>query len=231
MLGREVGQVNEGWAFECITRGQLFENPDSTQNAPGAGVGVALGVGSYCAYDPEQATAPVTVCNAPTSASTALYDPLNLSSVYPNLLSGIGNVAKVTVGPTGTTWNGQNVTETLSSGGTNTCPSGFPTVCSGSVVFTIGAGYQPAVIEGSNIVDVGPLLVGTTNVFFDQYAVTSNQSLLDYYKGGSSCQITCSQQYFNACTTQQQLLNHTFTYTFTKSTMNRTKVTLVTVSE
>lgn len=179
-------------------------------------------------FGPQQ---PVQVCNAPNTASTALYDPLNLSSVYPNLLSGIGNVAKVTVGPSGTTWNGQDVTETVTSGGTNTCPSGFPTVCSGSTVFTIGEGYQPAVKEGTNTVDVGPLLVGTTNVFFDQYSVTSNQSLLDYYNGGSSCQITCSQQYFNACTTQGQLLDHTFTYTFTKSTINGTKVTLVTVSE
>jgi hypothetical protein len=98
-------------------------------------------------------------------------------------------------------------------------------------VFTIGAGYQPAVKEGSNTVPVGPLLVGTANAFFDQYSVTSNQSLLDYYGGGSSCQVTCSQQYYNSCATRGLLLDHTFTYTFTKSTISGTKVTLVTVSE
>ena len=86
-------------------------------------------------------------------------------------------------------------------------------------------------MEGNNEVNVGPLLVGTTNEFFDQYASTSNESLLDYYGGGNTCQQTCSQQYYNTCTHPQKILDHTFTYTFTKSTISGTKVTLVTVSE
>jgi len=205
--------------------------------APGATPQLASGtvpVSGFrqCSTLPEQSQGGTNVCKVPTSAATSLTDPLSLSSVYPNLLSGIGNVARVTVSPTGTSWDGQSVTEAASTGGTNTCPSGFPTnVCSGNTTFTIGAGYQPAVKEGTNTVDVGPLLVGTTNEFFDQYSVTSSESLLDANGGGSSCQITCSQQYFNACTTPQQLGDHTFTYTFTKSTISGTKVTLVTVSE
>lgn len=89
--------------------------------------------------------------------------------------------------------------------------------------------YQPAVKEGNHVVNVGPLLVGATNEFFDQYSATSNYSLLDYYGGGTQCVQTCSQQYKNAC--GQQILTHTFTYTFTKSTISVTNVTLVTVSE
>lgn len=165
----------------------------------------------------------------PTSASTSLTDTLSLTQVYPNLLSGIGNVARVTVGPSTTNWNGENITETVSSvTGTNTCPAGLPNACSGSTTFTIGAGYQPAVKEGTNVVAVGPLLVGTTNEFFDQYSVTSNQSLLDQYGGGNSCARKCSQQYYCG---KSQILNHTLTYTFTKSTISGTKVTLVTVAE
>ncbi|HUD67276.1 MAG TPA: hypothetical protein VMQ17_22020 [Candidatus Sulfotelmatobacter sp.] len=187
---------------------------------------------SSCPQSQPEPSADTNVCNNPSTASSILKDPLNLSSVYPNLLSGIGNVAAVTVGPSGTTWNGQSVTETVTTGGTNTCPSGFPTnVCSGGTTFIVGQGYQPVVKEGSNTVPVGPLLVGTPNEFFDQYSVTSNVSLLDQYGGGNSCQISCSQTYSNSCTTPQPILNHTFTYTFTKSTISGTKVTLVTVSE
>jgi len=94
--------------------------------------------------------------------------------------------------------------------------------------FTIGQGYQPAVTEGTKVVPVGPLLVGTHNEFFDQYSVTSNFSWLDYYGAGNSCAQTCSQQYNCG---QGQILNHTFIYSFTKSHISGTKVTLVTVAE
>lgn len=97
----------------------------------------------------------ITVCNEPNSASTSLVDPLNLSSVFPNLLSGIGNAAKVIVGPSGTIWNGQTITEVVTPGATNTCSAKFPQ-CSGSTTFTIDEGYQPCVKEGNNCVDVGP---------------------------------------------------------------------------
>ena len=137
-----------------------------------------------------------TVKACPATASTVLTDPLNLASVYPGLLSGIGNVARVTVGPSGTTWDGQSLTETVSLvSGTNTCPTGLPNACVGSATFQVGASYQPAVKEGNNVVNVDPLLVGTTNEFFDEYAETSNYSLLDYYGGGTQCVQTCSQQY------------------------------------
>ncbi len=141
-----------------------------------------------------------------------------------------GNVARVTVGPSGTNWNGQHVTEIVSSV-SGTCPGSFPNACSGSTTFQIGAGYQPSVPEGSKTVPVGPLLVATENEFFDQYSSTSTASLLDYYGGGSTCAQTWSQQYKNACSGGQQILSHTFIYTFTKSTINGPPVTLVTVSE
>ncbi len=165
----------------------------------------------------------------PDSASTTLTEALNLTSVYPNLLSGIGGVARVTVGPSSSTWNGQVVTETVSLG-SNTCPApSFPIACSGSATFVIGASYQPSVKEGNSVVSVGPILVAATNQFFDQYSITSNVSLLDQYGGGTQCVQSCSQQYKNAC--GHQILNHTFTYTFTKSTISGTKVTLVTMTE
>ena len=70
---------------------------------------------------------PVRPC--PTSASTALTDPLDVSLVYPTFLTGIGNVARVTVGPAGTTWDGETVTEAIGLvSGSNSCPSGFPNV-------------------------------------------------------------------------------------------------------
>src|SRR4029077_6487991 len=51
-----------------------------------------------------------------------------------------------------------------------------PNACFGSTSFQIGASYQPTIKEGSNLVSVGPLLVATTNQFFDQYSATSSVS-------------------------------------------------------
>ncbi len=167
--------------------------------------------------------------SCPTSASPAWTDPLALNLVYPHLLTGIGNVARVSVSPSGTVWNGQTVSENVMLvSGSNSCPAGFPVVCSGDTTFEIGAGYQPAVLEGGTVVPVGPLLVGTTNEFFDQHTVTSSQSLLNATGGGNTCSQKCSELYINECS-QVILLSYFYTYTFTKSTISGTPVTLVTV--
>lgn len=179
----------------------------------------------------------ITICPGPvpTSASTELTDPLSLSLVFPNGLTGIGDVARVTVGPSGTTWDGQNITETVALA-SSTCPAAFQ-ACSGSTTFTIGLGYQPSTCtawSGGNCTTytpVGPLLVATTNEFFDQYTYSADQSVLDYYGGGSSCEQTCTQTYFSVCTPPLPIFTHSFTRTLTKSTIHGTKVTLVTVSE
>jgi hypothetical protein len=166
----------------------------------------------------------VNVCPLPTSESTQLQGILPgypIVTEFNQTLSDSG----------GHSFDSHEVEEMPGGQGTNTCPSGLPNACTGSTTFQIGVGYQPAVMEGNAKVDVGPLLVGTPNEFFDQYSVTSNQSLLDQFGGGNNCRQTCSQQYFNTCTPQGQILDHTFTYTFTKSTISGTKVTLVTVSE
>ncbi len=49
----------------------------------------------------------------PTGASTALTDPLGLNLIYPQypILSGIGNVARVKVIPSGTNWDDRSATE------------------------------------------------------------------------------------------------------------------------
>jgi hypothetical protein len=167
--------------------------------------------------------------SCPTSASPAWTDPLALSLVYPHLLTGIGNVARVTVSPGGTVWNGQTVSENVMLvSGSNSCPASFPNVCSGDSNFEIGAGYQPAILEGGTVVPVGPLLVSTTNEFFDQHTVTWSQSLLNSTGGGNTCSQKCSELYTNECS-QIILLNYFYTYTFTKSTISGTPVTLVTV--
>ncbi len=180
-------------------------------------------------YHEVQLNAPVQVSNCPNTASTSLTDPLNETLVYPTLLTGTGNVARVAVAPSGANWDGLNIIEAVSGPVTNTCPATFPHACSGNSTFTIAEGYQPVVTENNVLVPVGPLLVGTHNEFFDQYTATSVFSLLDVSGGGSSCAQTCSQQYTNAC--GQQILTHTFTMTFTKSTINGTNVTLVSVTD
>jgi hypothetical protein len=173
----------------------------------------------------------VTTQGCPSSASTSLTDTLSLSSVFPNLLTGIGNVARVTVGPTSSNWNGLPIEELISDGPSNTC--GVDICLLGSEqasLFTIGSGYQPAVVEGGSVVDVGPLLVGTTDEFFDQYTIVSPQDFLGQ-KGLNSCAAACSQQYVNVC--GQTIFSHNFTFTLTHSTMgaSNTPVTLVTASE
>jgi len=206
------------------------------KNAYGAGQGstngyasgwVTVGNAGYCTVVPVQVQVPIYV-DCPGSASTTLVQPLGLNQVFPNLLTGIGNVARVTVSPSEVNWNGQEVTEVVSQQ-SSTCPSKFP-ACSGNTVFIIGEGYQPAVTENGTYVPVGVYLVATTNEFFDQYSVWSNYSLLDYYGGGNQCTETCSQQYYDWCNVLP-IMSHTYTYTFQKSIISGTKVTNVTVSE
>jgi hypothetical protein len=178
-----------------------------------------------CRPQTYEGQAPTNVC--PTSASAAWTDPLNLSLLFPTLLSGIGNVARVTVGPATSNLDGQTVTESVSQS-SNTCPSVVPNACVGGSTFIVGLGYQPNVCTAWNgstcttRTNVGPLLVATHNQFFDQNTAVSPQSFLS----SGQCTQTCSQQYY--CGTQK-FSDRTFTYNFQKSTMNGTTVTLVTL--
>jgi len=178
-----------------------------------------------CPLSQPEPSAGVNVC--PSSASAAWTDPLSLSLLFPTLLTGIGDVSRVTVAPGASNWDGGIVTETVSQN-SNNCPSGVSNACVGSSTFIIGAGYQPSVCtawSGANCTahtNVGPLLVATHNQFFDQHTMVSAQSVLS----SGSCTQTCSQQYY--CD-QQQILGHTFTYSFQESTMSGRIVTLVTL--
>jgi hypothetical protein len=181
--------------------------------------------GGSCPQTQPEPSAGTNVC--PSSASAAWTDPLSLSLLFPTLLTGIGNVSRVTVAPGTASWDGGIVTETVSQS-SNNCPSGVPIACVGSSTFTIGAGYQSNVCtawNGANCTahtNVGALLVGTHNEFFDQHTAVSAQSFLS----SGSCTQTCSQQYY--CE-QQKILDNTFTYSFQESTMSGRTVTLVTL--
>jgi hypothetical protein len=73
----------------------------------------------------------------------------------------------------------------------------------------------------------GTLLAATPNAFWDEHAIASSSSLLDYY-GATSCKIVCNQQY--SCNSTQ-LGAFTLTFNFTKGTINGTPVTNVTVTK
>ncbi len=170
---------------------------------------------------------PVTVTPCPTSASATFVDPLPLSLIFPSDLTGIGDVSQVSVAPSTTNFDGLSITETVSQT-SNSCPAAVSNACVGSSTFVIGNSYQPSVCSawsGATCTahsNVGPLLVGTQDLFYDQHTDVAPQSLLS----SGSCTQTCSQQYY--CGTQQ-ILNHSFTYTFQKSTMSGQAVTLVTL--
>ena len=107
----------------------------------------------------------------------------------------------MSVAPSTTNFDGQSITETVSQT-SNSCPAAVPNACVGTSTFVIGNSYQPSVCSawsGATCThnNVGPLLVGTQDLFYDQHADVVSQSFLS----SGSCTQASSQQYYCGDTT------------------------------
>jgi hypothetical protein len=117
-----------------------------------------------------------TVIACPSSVSLVTVKNASLSSNYPPYRTGIGGFAEMSVGTVGsTTYNGLQLTETLTQDAATTCPAkllsepAFSSVCSGSSTFTVGS-------NGGTQFDVS--LGQINDAFWDQKAEDANPSCL-----------------------------------------------------
>ena len=163
---------------------------------------------------PETVHATVWVC--PTSVTLSTSTPISLSSQFPTLKTGIGIIAAMQVNPISSNWNGTQVSESISQV-SNTCPSSFGALCSGSDTFTVGAGATA----------FGGSLPATQNIFYDQHNTVSSTSKLDD-EGQTSCAAVCKQTYY--CN-RQVIGTFKITRTFSKGTIQNTPVTNLSVTK
>lgn len=154
------------------------------------------------------ATCPTTVT---LSSSAAIKLAAGLQNNFPTYKTGFGIMATMQVGPGNT--NGALVTENVSNGATNTCPTGVAAACSGNSTFTVGP-TSVGTYYGNSIPGAG------SNQFQDEHIVYSSGDVLASYGATYSCTQTCSQIY-SACS--KQVGSFTITRKYTHSSISGTR--------
>jgi hypothetical protein len=189
--------------------------------------GIALGSTSIygevfdeygCNYSP---SVPVTVKGCPSTLTRVSSLPQPLAPYVPKYLTGIGIIAEMQVGPSGTNANGVQITESVSQL-SNTCPANFGAQCTGSDTFTVGTNDN-----GNDTVD-GASTRAIQNVFYDNHVVYGPSNYLAA-AGITSCASTCQQVY--TCGGHQVGPTFTITRSYTKGTVGSTAVTNVTTTK
>jgi hypothetical protein len=143
---------------------------------------------------------------------------LNLSYGFPTYYTGIGIITTMQVG---TGMNGAAVTESISNGSTNTCPTGFINACAGGITFTVGptsGGYSFGAPYSGN----------GNNQFEGEHAYVNGSDVLSGQSADYSCTQTCAQTY-SAC--NKPIGNFTLTWAFLHDSISGTPVTRVTVTK
>ena len=151
----------------------------------------------------------------------------SLCLYVPALLTGIGAVATMTVGPSSGTFNGVLLTETLSTL-SNSCPTGkgwpWPTPCTGKTpTFAVGLAGQP----GDYGFQFGSPLPALNNTFYDGHFLDNPYNLLSW-SGANSCTIVCTQTY--SCG-GIPIASFTVTYDLQPSSVGSSAITKVIVSK
>lgn len=168
------------------------------------------------------ATQTITVQACPTTLTRVQSSAEPLAPLVPNLLTGVGIIAQMQVGPTSTDWDFTPIAESLSLS-SNSCPANFgSSLCVGGSPFTVGQNDG-----GATSLDGLPT-PAIQNSFYDNHTLTSGQDLLTS-ANISSCSFTCSQTY----TCQGKQIGPTFSITFsmTKGTVGNATVTNVTTTK
>lgn len=148
------------------------------------------------------------------------------SGLASGYLSGYGSLVKMRVHPDARTWNGTQITESLTNTSSN-CPTGLtqPGPCTGNSVFTVGAASGRSALL--------PVQPGLRNRFYDFH--TSRSRTISFLHdstrnptGMDSCQTVCEQQY--SCN-GSVIGRHTITRTFRKGVHDGRNVTIINVTK
>jgi hypothetical protein len=173
-------------------------------------------------------SAPVTVQACPTSVTLNSITPLSLQNSstqsFPTWESGVGILTAMQVSPAtrsdGSNWNGTVITENVVLDNINTCPSNIPVNNVSGGTFTVGGG------QGTHYGVAAP---ATNDVYWDWHVRGSTTSWLNAPGvTQSSCTQAYSQSYFCDGT---QIGSFYIVYSFSRSTINGTPVTLVSVTK
>jgi hypothetical protein len=131
-----------------------------------------------------------------------------------------------TNGPDARTWDGVQITESVTSRSTTTCPASLTSApCAGHSTFTIGGQSG-----GSGVIAVQPAM---HNRFYD-FHTTRSQSLSFLHDatrnpaGLNACRVVCGQEY--SCG-GNVIGRHTITRNFRKGTYGGQNVTLIDVTK
>jgi hypothetical protein len=182
------------------------------------------GVSKYCS--PRQATphTPTTVNPCPTSLSVDQIFPKSLPDYdHPTWLTGVGALARMKAGPTGTDYTGAALIETVTPT-YNNCPSNIAQYTSFP---TIRAGDTPAFIVGSSAFWEDTSYQSVSNDFYDSHKNLVNINVLGL-TDVSSCVARATQTY--SCN-GSLVGTFTLTNTYTKGTLNGTAVTNVSTTK
>lgn len=174
-------------------------------------------------------------CPTTISLSSQTAAQLDAGNVSGGILTGIGMIAILTVGPgSPASYNGAAVKETITNGPV-LCTNPPSTsqiisqglVCVGNSTFTVGPGSY-AIFYGTD----SP--VTANGQFWDKHGTITGYDVLGGQSANFSCQISCIQSY-SACNKPLQTNNgtnsYTLTFTFNHSSIGGTPVTVVSAGE
>jgi hypothetical protein len=161
---------------------------------------------------------PANVVPCPTSVSVtsqSLFSLPNSTLPTPPTLTGIGEVAMMSVSGSAGPYTNARITESVSPVGGTCNPQWQTKACQGSSTFTVGNGETMW----------GTIFLSNTNVFYDNHGLTSSNNVLG---GTGSCTITCSQTYYCGGNSIGQF---TINFSLDNGTVGSTAVTEVTAGK
>jgi hypothetical protein len=167
---------------------------------------------------------PVPLCPVTTGVDDVT--DLTPAGLQAGFLSAYGIIARMRVLPDRTTWDGRQITESLTQT-SNTCPAELtrPGPCNGSSTFTVGAASG-----GSGVIPQQPAM---RNRFYD-FHTSRSRSISFLHDAGrnpagiNACEVVCRQEY--SCN-NMVIGAHMITRRFRKGSFNGRNVTIIDVSK
>jgi hypothetical protein len=165
---------------------------------------------------------PPAVVPCPTTLTHTKSLPQPLAPLVPGILTGVGIIAVMAVGPSTQNFDGAILTETWGAPKSNSCPASFGDPCAGS-----GGTFMVGLADGNGTVDGQPT-PATQNVFYDNHTTVSTGDLLTQ-ANLTSCSATCTQTF--SCGGKPLGGSFTVTRSFTEGVVGPSAVTNVNVTK
>ncbi len=137
---------------------------------------------------------------------------------------GMGILARMRVKPDNVNWDGIHIMEEVTLG-SNTCPAGFPVMCSANGTQGLGAGF---IVGAGGLTPLGLSIQAIRNTFVDGHIRAAGFSPL-HQVGVQSCTYECHQIY--KCDDGREIGKFLITYSFSQGSHQGENVTVITVNK